>query len=35
MQLVNVYHYPFEENNAPLLAVFGGYGEVHNAIVNR
>ena len=28
MQLVNVYHYPYEQGNAPLLAVVGGYGEV-------
>ena len=28
LQLVNVYHYPFEEDNAPMLSVLGGYGEV-------
>ena len=28
VQLVNVYHYPYEQDNAPLLAVLGGYGEV-------
>ena len=28
LQLVNVYHYPFKEDNAPLLSVLGGYGEV-------
>ena len=28
LQLVNVYHYPFEEDNVPLLSVLGGYGEV-------
>ena len=25
VQLINVYHYPYEEDNAPLLAVLGGY----------
>ena len=30
VQLVNVYHYPYEEDNAPLLAVLGGYGEVRD-----
>ena len=28
VQHANVYHYPYEEDNAPLLAVLGGYGEV-------
>ena len=28
VQLINIYHYPYEEDNAPLLAVLGGYGEV-------
>ena len=30
VQLVNVYHYPYEEDNAPLLAVLGGYGEMRD-----
>ena len=30
VQLVNVYHYPYEEDNAHLLAVLGGYGEVRD-----
>ena len=28
VQLVNVYHYPYEQDNSPLVAVLGGYGEV-------
>ena len=28
MQLVNVYHYPYEQDNAPLPGMLGGYGEV-------
>ena len=30
VQLVNVNRYPYEEDNAPLLAVLGWYGEVRN-----
>ena len=28
MQLVNVFHYPYEQDNAPLPGMLGGYGEV-------
>ena len=28
VQLVNVYHYPYEQDNSPLVAVLSGYGEV-------
>ena len=35
VQLINVYHYPYEEDNAPLLAVLGGYGEVRDIRYQR
>ena len=28
VHFIDVYHYHYEEDNAPLLAVLGGYGEV-------
>ena len=35
VQLVNAYHYPYEEDNAPLLAELGGYGEVRDIHYQR
>mgnify|MGYP000568539082 CR=1 FL=1 len=35
VQLINIYHYPYEEDNAPLLAVLGGYGEVRDIRYQR
>ena len=35
VQLINIYHYPYEEDNAPLLAVLGGYGEVRDIRFQR
>ena len=35
VQLVNVNHYPYEEDNAPLLAVLGWYGEVRDIRYQR
>ena len=35
VQLVNVYHYPYEEDNATPLAVLGGYGEVRDIRYQR
>ena len=35
VQLINVYHYPYEEDNASLLAVLGGYGEVRDIRYQR
>ena len=34
-QFINVYHYPYEEDNSPLLAVLGGYGEVRDIRYQR
>ena len=35
VQLINIYHYPYEEDNAPLLAVLGRYGEVRDIRYQR
>ena len=35
VHLLNVYHYPCEEDNAPLLAVLSGYGEVRDIHYQR
>ena len=35
VQLINIYHYPYEEDNAPLLAVLCGYGEVRDIRYQR
>ena len=35
VQLINIYHYPYEEDNAPLLAVLGGCGEVWDVRYQR
>ena len=35
VQLINIYHYPYEEDNAPLLAELGGYGEVQDIRYQR
>ena len=35
VQLINIYHYLYEEDNALLLAVLGGYGEVRDIRYQR